>query len=240
MVGWHHRLDGHEWHRRLDGHDFEQAPGVGDGWGSLVCCSPWSRKETTEHLNWTVKYKTIAMDNLEIEKESLWCVLFCTECLMLIWMLGFNLKVLMLQNRWHPWWLGLHKELQDPGNDCLSLRVICLQKSPCKEMDVFYLSTWITYRQVLVICLWVFSTTTLLPTHGKHFLLFWSAPSLMGCHKQLAWIFLCLLMTFLMHWVSPWDQSENLLIYWKHKFIVAEMAKSLFFFLMNNQSPCWF
>ena len=31
MVGWHHRLDGHE---------FEQAPGVGDGQGSLVCCCP--------------------------------------------------------------------------------------------------------------------------------------------------------------------------------------------------------
>ena len=35
MVGWHHRLDGHE---------FEQAPGVGDGQGSLVCCSPWGRR----------------------------------------------------------------------------------------------------------------------------------------------------------------------------------------------------
>ena len=32
MVGWHHRFDGHE---------FEQAPGVGDGQGSLACCSPW-------------------------------------------------------------------------------------------------------------------------------------------------------------------------------------------------------
>jgi len=44
MVGWHHRLDGHE---------FEQAPGVGDGQGSLACCSPWGRKEsdTTERLN---------------------------------------------------------------------------------------------------------------------------------------------------------------------------------------------
>ena len=31
LVGWHHRLDGHE---------FEQALGVGDGQGSLVCCSP--------------------------------------------------------------------------------------------------------------------------------------------------------------------------------------------------------
>ena len=44
MVGWHHRCDGHE---------FEQAPGVGDGLGSLVCYSPWSLKEsdTTEPLN---------------------------------------------------------------------------------------------------------------------------------------------------------------------------------------------
>ena len=36
MVGWHYRFDGHE---------FEEAPGVGDGHGSLVCCSPWGRKE---------------------------------------------------------------------------------------------------------------------------------------------------------------------------------------------------
>ena len=46
MVRWHHRLDGHE---------FEQALGNGDGQGSLVCCSPWGRKEsdTAEQLNWT-------------------------------------------------------------------------------------------------------------------------------------------------------------------------------------------
>ena len=44
MVGWHHQLDGHE---------FEQAPGAGDGLGSLVCCSPWGHKELdmTEQLN---------------------------------------------------------------------------------------------------------------------------------------------------------------------------------------------
>ena len=44
MVGWHHRLDGHE---------FEQASGVGDGQGNLACCSQWGRKEsdTTERLN---------------------------------------------------------------------------------------------------------------------------------------------------------------------------------------------
>ena len=38
----------------LDGHEFEQAPGAGEGQGSLLCRSPWSRKEldTTESLNW--------------------------------------------------------------------------------------------------------------------------------------------------------------------------------------------
>ena len=44
MVGWHHRLDGHE---------SEQAPGVDDGQGSLACRSPWGCKEsvTTGRLN---------------------------------------------------------------------------------------------------------------------------------------------------------------------------------------------
>ena len=47
MAGWHHRLEGHE---------FEQALGVGDGQGSLACCSPWGCKEldTTERLNWSL------------------------------------------------------------------------------------------------------------------------------------------------------------------------------------------
>ena len=42
MVGWYHRLD-----------EFEQALGIGDGQGSLVCCTPWGRKELdmTEQLN---------------------------------------------------------------------------------------------------------------------------------------------------------------------------------------------
>ena len=46
MVGWHHRLDGHE---------FEQVPGVGDRQGGLACCGPWGCKESdmTEQLNWT-------------------------------------------------------------------------------------------------------------------------------------------------------------------------------------------
>ena len=42
-----------EWHHRLNGPEFEQAPGVGDGQGSLVCGSPWGHKEsdTTDRLN---------------------------------------------------------------------------------------------------------------------------------------------------------------------------------------------
>ena len=32
------------WHPRLNGHDFEQAPGAGEGQGSLACFSPWSGK----------------------------------------------------------------------------------------------------------------------------------------------------------------------------------------------------
>ena len=41
VVGWHHRLNGHE---------FEQALEVGDGQESLECCSLWDHKEsdTTE------------------------------------------------------------------------------------------------------------------------------------------------------------------------------------------------
>ena len=43
MVGWYHQLDGRE---------FEQGPGVGDGQGSLVCCTSLGRKESdTTELN---------------------------------------------------------------------------------------------------------------------------------------------------------------------------------------------
>ena len=56
MAGWHHWLDGHE---------FEWAPGVGDGQGSLACCSPCGHKEsdTTERLNWTELMKSGQSDS---------------------------------------------------------------------------------------------------------------------------------------------------------------------------------
>ena len=46
MVGGHHRLNRHK---------SEQAPGVGEGQGSLACCCPWGHKELdmTEQLNLT-------------------------------------------------------------------------------------------------------------------------------------------------------------------------------------------
>ena len=50
MVGWHHRLNGHE---------CEQTPGDGEGQGSLAWCSPWGCKESgmTEGLNCKIFHK---------------------------------------------------------------------------------------------------------------------------------------------------------------------------------------
>ena len=65
MVGWHHWLDGHE---------FKQAPGVGDGQGSLACCGPWGHKESdmTELPNWLIpKTSTIlSINNTPTKKQK--------------------------------------------------------------------------------------------------------------------------------------------------------------------------
>ena len=45
MVGWRHRLNGHE---------FEQAPGGSEGQGSLGCCRPWVTRSQT----WATELKT--------------------------------------------------------------------------------------------------------------------------------------------------------------------------------------
>ena len=50
MVGWYHQLDGHE---------FEQPPGVGDGQGSLACCSPGVANSWIWLSNWTEPYAVI-------------------------------------------------------------------------------------------------------------------------------------------------------------------------------------
>ena len=56
MVRWHHRLIGHE---------FEQALGVGDEQGGLVCCGSWGRKElaTTEQLHFHFSLSCIREGN---------------------------------------------------------------------------------------------------------------------------------------------------------------------------------
>ena len=70
MVRWHHWLNGRE---------FEQALGVGDGQGSLACCSPWGCKEsdTTEQLNWPKGVCHVWMWELDCEESwapKNWCL----------------------------------------------------------------------------------------------------------------------------------------------------------------------
>jgi len=63
MVGWHHRLNGHE---------FKQAPEA-VGQGGLRCCSPWGCKEsyTTERLNWTELIQTGEFLSCKLEMVKL-------------------------------------------------------------------------------------------------------------------------------------------------------------------------
>ena len=76
MVGWHHWLNGHE---------FEQALGVGEGQGSLVCCSPWGLKESdmTEWLNRTETFQNISAESSKIHRDTHACThpyLACVPC----------------------------------------------------------------------------------------------------------------------------------------------------------------
>ena len=80
MVGWHHWLNRHE---------FEQAPEIGDGQGSLVCCSPWGHKESdmTEQLNWTVTYLYL---NRSVAKSLLkmnWIISKIWKKLFFLWLM---------------------------------------------------------------------------------------------------------------------------------------------------------
>ena len=52
MVGWHHRLDGHE---------FEQALGVCDGQGSLACCSPRGRRVRNDLVTEQQQHRCLTM-----------------------------------------------------------------------------------------------------------------------------------------------------------------------------------
>ena len=58
MVGWHHRLNGHE---------FGWTPGVGDGQEGLVCCGSWGYKES-DTTEWTELKISIGQENIFIWK----------------------------------------------------------------------------------------------------------------------------------------------------------------------------
>ena len=77
MAGWHHQLDGHE---------FEPALGVGDGQGSLVCCSPWGRKEsdTAERLHFPFSFPDMCSRDIcslqsQIEDKDIQCTVFSVK-----------------------------------------------------------------------------------------------------------------------------------------------------------------
>ena len=57
MVGWHHRLNGHE---------FEQTPGDSKGQVSLACCSPWGHKELDMTREWVTTTKEKNVKSLQL------------------------------------------------------------------------------------------------------------------------------------------------------------------------------
>ena len=65
MVGWHH------WPK---GHEFEQAPGDGEGQGSLACCSPWGHKGSNM-TEWTTAEGEWQLE----EEEGMGCFLFASD-----------------------------------------------------------------------------------------------------------------------------------------------------------------
>ena len=98
MVGWH------QW---FSGHDFEQALGVGDGQGGLVCCSPWGHEEsdTTEWLKWTELSQSYGFSGS------------------LVWMWEFDHKENWALKNWCFWTVVLEKTLESPF-DCKEIQPI--------------------------------------------------------------------------------------------------------------------
>jgi len=111
MVKWHHQCKGHE---------FEQAPGVGDGQGSLVFYSPWGCKEsdTTEQLNRTESNYT-SIIKIFFSFSRLWVFLKSlhkTPVETMVWLLKDSFTLIYLhESIWATWvflWgdpiLGIH------------------------------------------------------------------------------------------------------------------------------------
>ena len=92
MVGWRHRLDGHE---------FGQTPGSGDGQGSLVGFSPWGHKEseTTDQLNWTELSQNEYIQIISPSSELVHCLTEQYGLQPAFW----YCHLLVHLSLWHPW-----------------------------------------------------------------------------------------------------------------------------------------
>ena len=64
-VGWYHQLDGHE---------FEYAPGVGDGQGSQVCCSPWDFSGKNTGVAFRSPTSDLTQTDKTVSEQGLWDV----------------------------------------------------------------------------------------------------------------------------------------------------------------------
>ena len=117
IVGWHHRLNGH---------GFGWTLGVGDGQGSLVCCSPWICKELdmTERMNWTELrqwglYQANTLTNMCLHLKRVvrnFIVMLQKGCdqfvdiLLIGWLLGKWSVYIIVNIHWNG---GQHHELSD-------------------------------------------------------------------------------------------------------------------------------
>ena len=110
------RRRGRQRMRWLDGitdsmDEFDQALGVGDGQGSLACCSPWGRKEsdTTERLNWTELNwgrRIYGKADSQAFPQDIW--------LRASW-IGLRIIITSTECKWAPFgtWLTIPREFQE-------------------------------------------------------------------------------------------------------------------------------
>ena len=101
-----------DWHHWLNGPEFEQALGVGDGQGSLACCSPWGRKE----LDMTERLNNSSNEDLRIRWKVL-CVVPGTKCAVNKW--GGLMLITILWPAFPPSYLSWFQRFWLSLQDCL-------------------------------------------------------------------------------------------------------------------------
>ena len=122
MVGWHHQLDVH---------DFEQAPGIGDGQGTLACCSPWGCTESdmTVRLNWLICWIIILGTVYKKEGDKMHIVNVRNVCLrswcLIVWVRFFSSQKMI--------WLFLKKAIEKVSLRELSSFVVSLIHCVCSS-----------------------------------------------------------------------------------------------------------